>query len=88
MSRLLRVFVFAFVVSTLGVSAFVVAFRWVWDQFLGQALHNLFPAQVSGDPYSVRVELLLPAIAVITLLVARSLWQNASARKPEKTAAP
>jgi len=82
-SRLLRVFVFAFVVSTLAVSAFVVAFRWLWDRLLGKALHGVFPNQVSGEPYSVRIELLIPAIIVITLLVARSLWNTAP-----RTAAP
>jgi hypothetical protein len=65
LSRLLRLLVFSFVVSTLFVSAFVVAFRWVWDEFL---------AGVFDRAYQVRIELLLPAILVITVVVALRLW--------------
>ncbi len=68
-SRLLRLTLFCLVVSTLLVSAFVIVFGFVWNEFVAPAFDRA--------PYQARIEFLVPAILLIAFVLGLRIWDSA-----------
>lgn len=66
-SRLLRILVFSFVVATVVVSFLIVAVRFIWEN-------------ATGNNYDSNPLLILPAIVVITAMMAKLLWDSAEGK--------
>lgn len=75
-SRGLRTLAFSFVAALVLVSLLIVVVRFLYDTYVAPALGR--------EPYSSRVEFIVPAIIVITAILAKLLWDLAEGKEPKK----
>jgi hypothetical protein len=79
-SRLLRAFLFAFVVSALLVSLVIVLVSFIWDEFVAGALNR--------PPYDTRLVIIGPLMLFVTLIVTKVFWDMAKVKEPQRVSEP
>ncbi|MBI2078009.1 MAG: hypothetical protein HYT80_06530 [Euryarchaeota archaeon] len=78
MSRVLRILVFSFVVSTVFVGVLIALMRFLWDAYLRHI--PVVQQSLGGGEYNAQPLLVVPMIFIVTGVMAMGLWANAEGK--------